>query len=97
MIEINEAKKIVELRKDDRKILVTVYESGQVSCCTEERNESFCEKCQCDDETCKQWIENMKEKGYQATEIELGGLKDDSLHSFIASRAIMAEETLEGD
>jgi len=89
-MDISKAKKLVELTKGDRKILVTVYEGGQVSSCLEdEAKKSYCETCQADDETCQQWIEHLKEKGYEATEIELGKLSlEESLPKFLEQREI---------
>ena len=87
-MDISKAKKLVELTKGDRKILVTVYEGGQVSSCIEdEAKKSYCETCQADDETCQQWIEHLKSQGYQATEIELGELElEESLPKFLLQR-----------
>ena len=87
---ITKAKKLVELTKGDRKILVTVYEGGQVSSCIEdEAKKKYCETCQADDETCQQWIEHLKEKGYEATEFELGELElEESLPKFLEQREI---------
>ncbi len=87
-MDISKAKKFVELTKGDRKILVTIYEGGQVSSCIEdEAKKSYCETCQADDEACQQWIEHLKEKGYEATEIELGELElEESLPRFLEER-----------
>ena len=87
-MDISKAKKLFELTKGDRKILVTVYEGGQVSSCIEdEAKKKYCETCQADDETCQQWINHLKEKGYEATEIELGELGVEvSLPKFIELR-----------
>ncbi len=92
-MDISKAKKVVELTKGDRKILVTVFEGGQVSSCIEdEAKKKYCETCQADDETCQQWIEHLKEKGYEATEIELGGLElEESLPKFLEQREIPGE------
>jgi len=87
-VDISKAKKLVELTKGDRKILVTIYEGGQVSSCIEdEAKKSYCETCQADDETCRQWIEHLKSQGYEATEIELGELEiEESLPKFLEQR-----------
>ena len=89
-MDITKAKKLVELTRGDRKILVTVFEGGQVSSCVEdEAAKKYCETCQADDETCQQWIEHLKEKGYEATEIELGELElEESLPKFLEEREI---------
>jgi len=87
-MDISKAKKVVELTRGDRKILVTIYEGGQVSSCIEdEAKKSYCETCQADDETCQRWIEHLKEKGYEATEIELRELElEESLPKFLEER-----------
>jgi len=92
-MDISKAKKLVELTKGDRKILVTVYEGGQVSSCIEdEAKKKYCETCQADDETCREWIDHLKGKGYQATEIELGELElEESLPKFLEEREITVE------
>ena len=88
-MDISKAKKVVELTKGDRKILVTVYEGGQVSSCIEAEAKKYCETCQADDELCQQWIEHLKGKGYQATEIELGELGlEESLPKFLEQREV---------
>jgi len=88
-MDISKAKKLVELSKGDKKILVTVYEGGQVSSCVETETKKYCETCQCDDETCREWINHLKEKGYEATEIELGELEAaESLPKFLEERVI---------
>ncbi len=46
-MDISKAKKVVELTKGSRKILVTLYEGGQVSSCIEdEAKKKYCETCQ---------------------------------------------------
>ncbi len=88
-MDISKAKKLVELTKGDRKILVTVYEGGQVSSCIEAEAKKYCETCQADDETYQEWIEHLKSQGYQATEIELGELElEESLPKFLEEREI---------
>jgi len=97
-VDITKARKLVELTKGDRKILITVYEGGQVSSCIEDEAKKYCETCQADDETCQQWIEHLKEKGYEATEIELGELElEESLPKFIELResAVTPTEVVE--
>jgi len=87
-MDISKAKKVVELTRGDRKILVTLYEGGQVASCIEdEAKKQYCETCQADDETCQQWIEHLKSKGYQVTEVELGKLGiEESLPRFLEQR-----------
>ena len=97
---ITKAKKVFELSKDNKKIMVTLYFGGQVSSCVTEEPpptsslefpppaaKKYCETCQCDDETCQEWVEHLKEKGYQATEIELSELNAaESLPKFLEER-----------
>lgn len=100
--DITKAKKVFELSKDNKKILVTLYEGGQVSSCVTEEPpptsspefpppaaKQYCETCQCDDETCQEWVESLKAKGYQSTEIELGELGlEESLPKFLEKREV---------
>lgn len=91
-MDITKATKVVELTKGDRKILVTVYEGGQVASCIEAESKKYCETCQTDDETYQQWIEHLKENGYEAIEVELGELEpEESLPKFLQSREVPAE------
>ena len=86
---IAKAKRLIELEKEGRKVLVTIYEGGQVSSCIEDEAKKYCETCQCDDELCQEWIEHLKSQGYQATEIELGELElEESLPSFLSSQRL---------
>jgi len=88
-VDISKAKKVVELEKDGRKILVTLWGGNQISSCatSEDKEKQYCETCQCDDETCLEWLEHLKAHGYQATEIELGELEpEESLPKFLEGR-----------
>ncbi|MBA7621903.1 hypothetical protein ES703_29273 [subsurface metagenome] len=86
---IAKAKRLIELEKEGRKVLVTIYEGGQVSSCIEDEAKKYCETCQCDDETCSQWIDYLKQRGYEATEIELGELElEESLPKFLQQKEI---------
>lgn len=88
-MDINKAKKVVELEKEGRKILITLYEGGQISSCFEAEAKKYCETCQADDELCQEWIEHLKSQGYQATEIEMGELLlEESLPKFLEQRKI---------
>ena len=92
-MDISKAKKVTELTKGDRKILITVYEGGQVSSCIEAEAKKYCETCQADDETCQEWIEHLKSQGYEATEIEVGELEpEESLPKFLEDRRAAAAE-----
>jgi len=64
----------------------------QVSSCIEDESKRYCETCQADDELCQEWIEHLKEKGYEATEIELGELTlEESLPKFLEQKEIPLE------
>jgi len=94
-VDISKAKKVVELEKDGRKILVTLWEGNQISSCVtgEDNKSQYCETCQCDDETCQEWLEHLKSHGYQATEIELGELElEESLPKFLEQRQVVTSE-----
>jgi hypothetical protein len=90
-VEKSQAKRVVELKKGDTRILVTVLEGNEVASCVEEENKKYCETCQCDDETCQEWINHLESQGYQATEIELGELGlEESLPRFLEQREPVA-------
>jgi len=102
-VDITKAKKVFELSKDNKKILVTLWEGDKISSCVTEEPpptstleapppaaKQYCETCQCDDETCLEWINHLKEKGYQATEIKLGELElEESLPKFLEERKVV--------
>lgn len=84
---ISKAKKLVELEKDGRKILLTLWEGGQISSCVEEEAKRYCESCHGDDDLCRDYVELLKSQGYEATEIELGELElEESLPKFLKGR-----------
>jgi len=86
-VDISKALKLIELEKEGRKVLIALYEGGQISSCVEAGAKKYCETCQADDETCQEWIEHLKSQGYQATEIELGELElEESLPKFLEQR-----------
>jgi len=101
-VDITKAKKVFELSKDNKKILVTLWEGDKISSCVTEEPpptstvefpppaaKQYCETCQCDDKTCQEWIDHLKQKGYQATEIKLGELElEESLPKFLEQREI---------
>jgi len=101
-VDITKAKKVFELSKDNKKILVTLWEGDKISSCVTEEPpptsslefpppvaKQYCETCQCDDKTCQEWINHLKEKGYQTTEVKLGELElEESLPKFLEERVI---------
>ncbi|MBA7533540.1 hypothetical protein ES705_25780 [subsurface metagenome] len=99
-MDISKARRLVELEKEGRKILLTLWEGNLISSCVTEEPpptsslefpppaaKQFCETCQCDDKVCQEYIEHMKAQGYGATEIKLGELEDaESLPKFLKER-----------
>ena len=93
-MDITKAKKLVELEKDGRKVLLTLWEGDQISTCVEDQQKKYCESCQGDEGLCLEYIEDMKARGYQATEVELGELElEESLPKFLQEREITVEPT----
>jgi len=95
-MDISKAKKLVQLSKDNRKISVTLWDGGKISSCVEENIEDkkkhYCETCEGDDELCNSWIDHLKGRGYEATEIELADLHpDESLPRFSEERGVAVE------
>jgi len=88
-MDISKAKKLVELEKDGRKILVTLWEGNQISSCVtgENNKKQYCESCQGDDELCRDYVEHLKSQGYEATEVELEELEiEEGLPKFMEER-----------
>lgn len=89
-MDITKAKKVVELSKDNRTILVTLWDGDKISSCVTEEPPSvpppengseilqapkqYCESCQGDEALCNEFVEHLKAQGYQATEVHLGEL-----------------------
>ena len=98
-MDISKARRLVELEKDGRKILLTLWDGNLISSCVEDQEEKYCETCQCDDEICEEYIDHLKAKGYGATEIKLGELAAESLPSFIQEREVAdkAEPVVEAE
>lgn len=81
------AKKLIELTKDNTKVVVTVWDEGKISSCVEAEAKKYCETCDGDDILCQEYIEHLKSRGFQAQEIELGELSvEDTLPEFIRQR-----------
>lgn len=93
-MDISKAKKLIELSKDNRSVILTLWEGGQITSCVKEAelNKEYCETCQANEELCQDYIDHLKEKGYEATEIELEELElEDSLPKFLEEREISAK------
>lgn len=87
-MDISKAKKLVELSKENRKILVTLWEGDKISSCVEDsaqdKKKSYCETCEGSEELCNGFVDYLKSRGYEATEIEVSELQiEDSLPKFL--------------
>jgi len=88
-MDISKARRLVELEKEGRKILLTLWEGNLISSCVEDQEKKYCETCQCDDKICQEYIDHLKAQGYGATEIKLGELEAaESLPKFLAERQV---------
>ena len=88
-MDISKARRLVELEREGRKILLTLWEGNLISSCVEEQEKKYCETCQCDDEICQEYIDHLKSLGYGATEIKLGELGAvESLPKFLEERKV---------
>jgi len=86
-MDISKARRLVELEKDGVKMLVTLWDKDNISCCTTAAEQKqTCESCQGDAELCNDYVEHLKSKGFSATEIEIGGDLEESLPRFFAER-----------
>jgi len=86
-MDISKARRLVEMEKEGRKILLTLWEGNLISSCVEEKEKKYCETCHCDDGICQEYIDHLKSQGYGATEIELGELEAaESLPKFLEER-----------
>ena len=94
-MDISRARRLVELEKEGRKILVTLWEGEKITtCATTEESKQQCETCQGDDELCDSYVDFLREKGYQATEIELGGGIEENLPKFLQEREVQVEPSI---
>ena len=87
---MQKAKRIIELNKGNKSILVTVWEGGQVSNCITERDKgrSLCETCAADDAACNEWLDYLRNQDYEVKEIDLADTEvQESLSRFMAERA----------
>lgn len=88
-MDISKAKKVVELTKDNRRILVTLWENDKISSCVEEESSQRCESCEGDEQCCNDFIEYLKDRGYQATEFQVSGPElEESLPRFLEEREV---------
>ncbi len=96
-MDITQAKRVIELSKPDssQKILVTLWQNNIISTCVEEAAKKYCESCQGDEGLCLDYIEDMKARGYQMTEVELSELTlEESLPKFLQDRAGQVEPSV---
>jgi hypothetical protein len=89
-MDITKAKKVVRLSKEGREVFVTLWEGDKISSCVQEQEtkQQYCETCEGNEVLCSQFIDYLKEKGYEATEVPLGELAvEESLPRFLEERA----------
>ncbi|MBW2675275.1 MAG: hypothetical protein JRD89_17995 [Deltaproteobacteria bacterium] len=61
---MEKARKIFELSKEGKRIIVTLWEDNKLSSCiTEAVGETSCETCQGDEQLCQEYIDYLKGKG----------------------------------
>jgi len=91
-MDITKARRLVKLSKEGREVLVTLWDD-KISTCVVEDEKQYCESCQGDEAICSDFINYLKEKGYEATEVALGELGDEeSLPKFLEERAAATSE-----
>lgn len=91
-MDITKPKKVVELTKDNRKILLTLWDGNSISSCVEEADKKYCESCQGDDDVCRDYVEHLKSQGYTATEVEMREPEAvESLPRFMQERGVAAK------
>ncbi|GAI76842.1 unnamed protein product [marine sediment metagenome] len=91
-MDISKARRLVELEKEGRKILLTLWDGNLISSCVEENEKKYCETCHCNDEICQEYIDHLKAQGYGATEVKLGKLElEESLPKFLEERVGVAK------
>lgn len=107
-MDITKAKKLVELVKDNRKILLTLWDGNKISSCVSEEPpagvspevapKQYCESCQGDEALCNEFLEHLKGQGYQAKEIQLGELGiEESLPKFLEERQKVPKSEAEAE
>lgn len=90
-MDITKARRVVELTKNDKKILVTLWEGDKISSCVEEvgARAQRCETCEGDAQLCQDYIEHLKSQGYQPTEVLVSEIGvEQSLPKFLEEKAI---------
>jgi len=96
-MDITKAKKVVRLSKEGREVFVTLWEGDKISSCVEEQEtkQQYCETCEGNEELCSQFIDYLKEKGYEATEVPLGPEVEESLPRFLKQRVAVESGEME--
>lgn len=93
-MDISKAKRVFELEKEGKKVLVTLWEGDKISSCVVDEAKQYCDTCQGDEGLCQDFIDYLKDKGYQATEVELGEQIDESLPRFLETREVSVEPSV---
>ncbi|GAH86424.1 unnamed protein product [marine sediment metagenome] len=61
-------------------------------------SKQYCESCQGDEALCNEFVEHLKERGYRATEVQLGELGiEESLPRFLEERKIVIPGEITGE
>lgn len=83
-MDTTKATKVVELTKGTKKVVVALWDNGQISSCAIEENKQECDFCKGNPELCQQYIERLQSDGYAVTDFEVGELGPEvSLSKFI--------------
>ena len=89
-MDIKKAKRLIELKRDDRRIVVTQFENEVSSCVIEAEKRQRCETCVADDKDCNEWLDYLRGQGYEVKEIDLADTEvQESLSRFMAERQII--------
>ena len=95
-MDITKARKVYELTKEGKKVLVTLWDGDKISSCVVADEKQYCESCQGDEAVCSEFIEYLKEKGYEATEVPVAELEvEESLPKFLEQRTAPTEAAVE--
>lgn len=95
-MDITKAKRLFELEKEGKKVLVTLWEGDKISSCVVDEAKQYCETCQGDETLCQDYIEHLKSHGYDATEMPLGELEvEESLPRFLEEREVTVKPSVE--
>lgn len=93
-MDITKAKKVVELEKEGKKVLVALWEGDKITSCVTDQVRQSCEACDGNEEVVQEYINHLKEQGYRATELVLPMVEaEESLPKFVQERGIKVKVT----